>query len=318
MVKRAGNGNSEKKSRNPRWQVGARHQGEPLARFITDRLAEDEQGFSLRLIKTLMEQGRCQVDGELERFASRKLRTGEVVTMQLPAAGERVRLRSVEVSPKSVLWRDEELVIIDKPAGLSTTKSGKKSLPEELVELARQLGLRQLLPAHRLDRDTSGALILAASGPARDSMAALFKERKILKAYEALVHGRMEKDEGRFHSQMARLAEEGGQVRWGSVRSGGLEAITDYKVLACDGKKSWLRLFPKTGRTHQLRVHLSESGHPIIGDPIYGRGLVPENAPQAARHLLHARGLVFPHPKTGKQIAVEAPLPKDFLELAPN
>lgn len=298
------------------WSIGPRFAGEGLSRFLREKLDRDD--LSMRDLKAYLEQGLCRVNGQIERFASRKLRSGDRLSFLLPNR-ERVKVRIPPLTRERILYEDADLVVIDKPAGVSVTaRSDGPSLPELLGALAESVGANKLLPAHRLDRDTSGALILARDGKTRDALFEMFKEREVLKAYEALTHGHFPSATALYSSRIAKLGEDGGQGRWGSVKRGGLEAVTEVRRLAAQGGLSHLRVFPRTGRSHQIRVHLSEAGHPVLGDALYGR-----NAPQTAgiappRHMLHARGLIFAQPRSGAKVAIEAPYPEDFRELIPG
>lgn len=297
------------------WTVKSSEARIMLGAFLQEKLPT---ALSSRDVKALLERSLCRINGETERFASRRLRPGERVSFLVPEESEMHRVAPERLTTEHILHQDEYCLILNKPAGYSATpnKSGP-GLPEILKGFAEEIGVRKLLLVHRLDRDTSGALLLAKDGKSLDLFFELFKERSIKKAYEAIVHGRMTSQKGVFKSLMARRGEEGGQAFWASAAHG-QEAITEYSVLASDGVSTHVRLFPKTGRTHQLRVHLSEAGHPILGDGLYGRKakLVAQRTPR--RQLLHARGLIFVHPVTKRPVAVQAPLPKDFEEYLPK
>lgn len=297
------------------WTVKSSEARIMLGAFLQEKLPT---ALSSRDVKALLERSLCRINGETERFASRRLRPGERISFLIPEESEMHRVPPERLTPDHVIYEDEYCLVLNKPAGYSATpnKSGP-GLPEILKGFAEEIGAKKLLLVHRLDRDTSGALLLAKDGRSLDLLSALFKERTIKKAYEAIVNGRMNSEKGIFKSLMARRGEEGGQAFWASAANG-QEAITEYAVLSQDNVSTHLRLFPKTGRTHQIRVHLSEAGHPILGDGLYGRKmkLVAQKAPR--RQLLHARGLIFVHPITKRPVAVQAPLPKDFKDYLPK
>ena len=297
------------------WTVKGSEAPMMLGAFLQEKLPI---ALSSRDVKALLERSLCRINGEVERFASRRLRGGERISFLIPEESEMRRVAPERLTRNHVIYEDENCIVLNKPAGYSATpnKSGP-GLPELLKSFAEEIGVKKLLLVHRLDRDTSGALLLAKDGRSLELFFQLFKERKIKKAYEAIVHGPMLSKKGVFKSFVARRGEEGGQAFWASAKQG-QEAITEYSVIGSDSVSSLVRLFPKTGRTHQLRVHLSEAGHPILGDGLYGRKaiLVAQKAPR--RHLLHARGLIFVHPVTKRPVAVEAPLPKDFEDYLPK
>lgn len=194
-----------------------------------------------------------------------------------------------------IVYRGRSLLVVAKPPGVPTEPTRDPARDSVVSLVRRELALPPeafLQVPHRLDLDTSGVLLLARD---RDTLAALndaFATRAVDKTYLALVHGCPAADAGTWASFLAPGQRVAGKVRWGSVRAGGKKAITDYRVLRRDGDRALVECRPKTGRTHQLRVHLSEAGHPIVGDELYGapRG---EHA-RMGRFLLHAWRLVLP------------------------
>jgi RluA family pseudouridine synthase len=297
------------------WIVKTSEGSELLGNFLRDRIPG---ALSSRDIKALLERSLCRINGVTERFASRKLRPGERVSFLIPEDSELQRFQPERLKTEHILYQDEHCLILNKPAGYSATpnKSGP-GLPELLKHFAEEHDIKKLLLVHRLDKDTSGALLLAKDGNSQTLFFEMFREREVKKAYEAIIHGALKNKKGVFKSMMARMGEEGGQARWASAHHG-QEAITEYRVISADKTLSHLRLFPQTGRTHQIRVHLSEVGHPILGDGFYGRtaNMISQLTPR--RHLLHARGLIFTHPVTKRPVAIEAPLPADFLACLPK
>lgn len=290
------------------WTVPAADDATHLGRFLARELGEE---VSRRGIKRALEQGCGLVNGEVERFNSRRLSPGDRVTFRLME--EFLSTPRLPVIGKArLLLVDEHIVVLDKPPGYDVElDSGPSSLAEGMAEVVRRRKLGRLLPCHRLDRETSGALLLARSPMIQDKAFRIFRKRGVMKAYEAITLGDPGAAVRTLESHIGRVGESGGQAVWGS-RPGGLEAITELRRLATRDGLSHLRLFPKTGRTHQLRVQLSEAGMPILGDLLYGREASARMT--APRHMLHARGLVFTHPITGKRVAVEAPVPADFRE----
>jgi 23S rRNA pseudouridine1911/1915/1917 synthase len=174
---------------------------------------------------------------------------------------------------------------------------------------------------HRLDRGTSGCLVVAKNRKTLELLSSQFKNREVEKQYEAIVWGKM-KDEGVFRSSIGRHPQD--RKRMSTRALEGREAETRWKNLYSSSHFTWVRLFPKTGRTHQLRVHLSEGGFPIVGDPLYGKRsrLIKHLSPTVQEALsgvkatfLHAGRLSFRHPTEGSQLVFEAPLPKAFADM---
>ena len=211
-----------------------------------------------------------------------------------------------------VLFVDDFIAVVDKPAGIPTERT-RDPLREHVLSRARAvLGLPPdafLSAPHRLDRDTSGALLLARSPEVLAALNADFRQRRVHKEYVAVVHGSPAADTWRCETFLAPVGRRGGIEVWGSVRAGGRKAITSFRVLE-RGEVSRIACVLETGRTHQARVHAAESGYPIAGDALYG---APEREHQElGRHLLHAARLEFVHPTQGVSMDVAAPVPELF------
>ena len=194
------------------------------------------------------------------------------------------------------------MIAIDKPAGMLTVP-GRGSDAPVLSALVREIA-PEALPVHRLDRDTSGVVLFAAGREAHRALNAAFESRRAEKTYLALVRGDLEKPE---RVDLA-LLEGRGRVRVAS--KGGVKARTDVTPSERFGAYTLCTCVPRTGRTHQIRVHLAASGWPIVGDPAYG---VPDS--RIARQALHARRITFLHPSTGKEMSCEAPIPPEMADL---
>lgn len=204
-----------------------------------------------------------------------------------------------------LLYRDALMLVLDKPAGIAVHRGPKGGDNLEAYFSGLRFGLpRDPALAHRLDRDTSGCLVLGRHRKALEKLGLLFKQGKIAKTYWAVVEGAPETDEGLLDLPLARRDATRGW--WMKVEAGGLPSQTRWRVLARGDGRAALALSPLTGRTHQLRVHCAHMGWPILGDPIYGAGRPGEGG--APLHL-HARKIVVPLAKTKPPIEVEAPLP---------
>jgi 23S rRNA pseudouridine1911/1915/1917 synthase len=208
----------------------------------------------------------------------------------------------------TVLYEDDDVLIVDKPAGLLTvpTEAREKDTLWSRAQhyLQHRYGGRPRAGiVHRLDKDTSGALVFARNRAAHHELQDRFRTHAIDREYVALVEG-LPKDTGTFDADLVR---EGG-LRRSVARAGqeGRRAVTRYRTLERFGVAALVSIRPETGRTHQIRVHFSSAGHPVLGDRVYG------NAKLAPRQMLHARRLGFPHPRTGEHVSAESPVPEDF------
>jgi len=277
--------------------------GTDLARFLA---ASVPGKLSVRAVRRALEQGRCRIDGRVETFGSRKLRRGEVVSFVVPDKRERRRRYTFE--PERVLYAAHDVVAYDKPPGLPVTPTDAGSGPSLLGILRRDLG--DLLACHRIDADTSGVVLLARDEAVRARYEAAFRDHEVHKRYLALVRGH---PAPRGSRRTGLILQDVGQgfERWGSGRGeGALLAITAWRLVERIGRgASLLRVTPKTGRTHQIRVHLAELDHPLFGDRIYGDRRDPIHV---ARHLLHAEAIDAPHPTGDGRLQIDCPMPEDF------
>lgn len=202
-----------------------------------------------------------------------------------------------------VLHRDGDVLIIDKPSGLPVHAGTK--IQQHLEELLDPASFGLAEPprlAHRLDKDTSGCLVLGCNGEVLASLGRLFRLGRVGKVYWAVVMGEPPAASGTIDLPLLKVAGETGALM--KVDAAGKDAVTDYRLVAASGGRSWLELRPRTGRTHQLRAHCAALGHPILGDPIYG----PSRPAPCPLHL-HARSLSIPLRFAEPAIEVEAPLP---------
>jgi 23S rRNA pseudouridine1911/1915/1917 synthase len=213
-----------------------------------------------------------------------------------------------------VLHRDDALIVIDKgPEVLSvpTALRAEDSLLDRLIENERARGVRhaQVFPVHRLDRDTSGLLLFARTGPALGALKEQFADRSLERRYVAVVEGRVERDSGRFES---RVVENPRNLKVRSTRrpNRGREAITEYEVAERLPNATVVNVRLRTGRKNQIRVHFAEAGHPVVGDHRYGRPSL-----HIRRTALHALRLAFIHPLTNQRVSFESPLPQDISAL---
>jgi 23S rRNA pseudouridine1911/1915/1917 synthase len=215
----------------------------------------------------------------------------------------------------SVLAEDEDFVIVDKPAGLLSVPTAEHEkdtlLARTLDYLHHRFGRRPLaFVAHRLDKDTSGSVVFARNRPALHFLQDLFRRHAIEREYLALVEGTAA-ESGTFSAD---LVADAGSARRGVARPGehGKRAVTRYRAVEKLAGATLVSVELETGRTHQIRVHFAAAGHPVLGDRVYGRSR-QSKLPEIPRQMLHARRLGFPHPRTGKPVRAESPLPEDFV-----
>jgi len=199
----------------------------------------------------------------------------------------------------SVLFEDEVLIAVNKPAGLPIHITLDPTRPDLQSLVEKQVG-KTLVLFHRLDLETTGIVLLGKKNSINKTMTEMFMHRQIKKIYWAIVDGRWSSDWKEIKTFIAKAA--GGN--WANVRKGGAEAISRFRVLASNGDKTWVEVSPQTGRTHQIRLHCLERGHPILGDRRYGKAH-PQGVPMA----LHARELRFAHPVSGEKMCITAPVP---------
>jgi 23S rRNA pseudouridine1911/1915/1917 synthase len=266
------------------YRVTRTHHAQTLQQFVAGQLKLSRNG-----AKNLMDRRNVFVNGKRVWMANHNLQTGDVVSIITDTPARPSRAKQPDRIP--VLWKDEHYLIVNKPANLLSTGNG--SLEQKIRE---QLEAPELLAVHRLDRDTTGCLIVARNKDCFDKILPAFRDRKISKTYHAIVHGHMKKGEHRISKPLA-----------------GQTAVSHVRVLDASEDAAHVSVKIETGRTHQIRIHLASFKHPVMGDPKYAgdiekkAGVLP-----IPRQMLHAKTLVFTHPFTGNVIRTEATLPADF------
>ncbi|RJS16823.1 RluA family pseudouridine synthase [Corallococcus sp. H22C18031201] len=269
-------------------------------------------------LQALIESGHVLLDGRPTKV-SQRLRGGELLSVQVPAPVAAVP--QAEALPIAVLHEDRDIVVVDKASGMvvhpgAGHASGTlvNALLHRVKDLAGVGGELRPGIVHRLDKDTTGCLVVAKHEQALVALQKSFKTRAVAKTYLALVHG-VPPAEGRIETLYGRHPVHR-QRFTGKVKEG-KPAITLYRVLEAFEGAALVEVDLLTGRTHQIRVHLSEAGHPLLGDSLYGagrkaKGAVAEAQDALGRQALHAWRLTFAHPRTSKDVALEAPVPEDF------
>ncbi|MEM9074646.1 MAG: RluA family pseudouridine synthase [Myxococcota bacterium] len=296
--------------------VAREHAGLRLDRFLQTRIPRLSRTRANRIVKACA----YRADGTRRR-ASERVRAGEIVLIVRPPMNE-------PPTPQSygVLYEDEDVLAVHKPSGLPMHPTATYHRNTLTHLLSRDYGEDAPQFAHRLDRETSGVVVCGKHGVAEVALKRCFERREAAKSYLAIVRG-VPPEAGEIDRPMG-SAPGGPHVRM-AVREDGVEAITRFEVLERRETASLVRLFPKTGRQHQLRVHLAFLGHPIIGDKLYGPDaeapfleIIEEGWSDDllrrlghARHALHAETLEVPHPRTGERMRLVADLPWDLLAL---
>ena len=276
-------------------------------------LTEVQSDITRSYIKKLIESGRVTVNGAAAK-AHYKLKEGDRVDVEVPDP-EPLEVKP-EPIPLNVVHEDSDLIVIDKPPGMVVHPAPGHSggtlvnaLLHHCHDLAGIGGVERPGIVHRLDKDTSGLIVAAKTETCMQSLTRQFKERDIKKVYLAMAKGTFESKTGTIDVAIGRHKTH--RKKMSTHTSAGKEAQTRYEVIQQLDGFAYVRLFPKTGRTHQLRVHLASIGHPILGDLLYGGTLGPK-LPQITRQALHAHRLELTHPATGNLLQFESALPSDM------
>jgi 23S rRNA pseudouridine1911/1915/1917 synthase len=321
-------------------EVSAEAKGQRLDQFLATQL----EGVSRSRVQLLMDQGDVLVNGLREK-ASLKLRGGERI--DITGEPRPAPLKAVaEDIPLDVVYEDADLAVINKPSGMMVhAGSGQNEDARSRGTLVNALLYRfkalsatggDLRPGivHRLDKDTSGLIVVAKNDQAHTALAELFSSRQIKKTYIALVQGSVERAKGTINASVGRDPLRRTRMT-AKPQANARAAVSHYEVVRRltnrFGKFTLIRVRIETGRTHQIRVHMASIGYPVVGDTLYGGAgqLTDQLASQAAtskaarrksepeklklgRNFLHAAQLEFPHPKTGKLLQLEAPLPAEL------
>jgi len=274
--------------------------GGRLDRFLADRIAEVSRSEIQRAIRA----GHATVNGVTQETPSARLSSGDAVVLHLP----QVPLLTPAPLALAILHEDDAILVVDKPAGLVVHPGAGTTEPTLVEGLLADRPLPEgddpVRPGivHRLDKDTSGLLVIAKTPSALASLKGQFASRQVGKLYLAQVGGRIAEEEGLIDAPIGR---DPARPRRMTVRADGRDAQSEFTVLERGETATLLAVRPLTGRTHQIRTHLHYIGHPVLGDRIY-RG------PQAARLMLHAWRLVFTHPASGRPAQFQSPVPRDF------
>ena len=256
----------------------------------------------------LILDGQVTVNGNPEK-ASYKLSAGDRVLVKIPPLTP--SHLAPENIPMPILYEDDDILVVDKPAGLIVHPAPGHTGHTLVNAVLSHLGtlsddVQRPGIVHRLDKDTSGVMVIARNPVAHENLAAQFKQHTVKKVYLALVIGQVTPEEGIIEAPIGR--DSGDRKKMAiSGESRGRKALTRYKVIRYPGNNTLLEVMPQTGRTHQIRVHLAAIGYPVVGDATYGI-----KSPFLSRQFLHAHKLGFRLPSTGKYVEFTSPLPEDL------
>ncbi len=316
-----------------RLDAGQEDVGGRLDRFVSQRIEDASRSLVLEWIRA----GRVRVNGTVERKASRRLRGNEAVDVD-PAA--RPPLRAMpEAIDIDILYEDQHIAVVNKPAGMivhagAGNHSGTlvNALLHHFDRLSSASGDSRPGIVHRLDRFTTGAIVVTKHDRAHRLLQEQFQKREVRKHYWAVVEGALPHDphddprllrHGRpvmrdgwwwLRLELPIRRDKRNRIKM-AVASNGREAVSDFRVLRSGARYSAVEVRIHTGRTHQVRLHLASAGHPVVGDSLYGaRRALPE-IPGLRRYLLHARRLEFEHPDTGQRMGFDAPPDAEFARL---
>jgi 23S rRNA pseudouridine1911/1915/1917 synthase len=286
-------------------ELDADRSGERVDAFIARRLPELTRSQAKRLI----DAGLVTLDGRAAK-PSDKVTAGVRVRVDVPPP-EELSLAPEEI-PLTIVYQDADIIVVDKPPGLTVHPAPGhpggtllNALLAAVPDLREVSGTLRPGIVHRLDKDTSGLIVVAKNNRGLRALQSQLKERRVHKTYLALVEGVPEPREGMIEAPLGRHPKNRKKQ---AVVAGGREALTKYRVLeVLPGGYSLVEAEPVTGRTHQIRVHLAAIGHPIVGDSVYGR-----RSEVIGRQFLHATRLAFAMPLGGREVEFESPLPEDL------
>ena len=282
---------------------------------IDKYLAEQLPDITRSYLQKLLKDGSVQMNGKPVK-ASTKTAVGAVIALTIPEPEEPEILP--ENIPLDILYEDSDVILINKPKNMVVHPAAGHytgTLVNALMyhcrgDLSGINGVLRPGIVHRIDKDTTGVLIVCKNDRAHNALAEQLKEHSITRKYRAIVCGNLKEDEGTVDATLGRHPQD--RKKMAIVRSGGKRAVTHYRVLERFGNDTYIECQLETGRTHQIRVHMASLGHPLLGDEIYGRAKSPF---KLEGQTLHAMVLGFIHPTTGEYMEFEAPLPEYFEKL---
>ena len=279
-----------------------------------DRFLADSQDLTRSFLQKILKEGAVIVNGKSVK-ANYKLRKGDRIEFEIPEAVEPDIV--AEDIPLSILYEDADVLVVDKPKGMVVHPAAghySRTLVNAVMyhckgELSGINGVLQPGIVHRIDRDTTGSIIICKNDMAHNEIARQLKEHSINRRYRAIVTGVLKDEEGTIEGAIGRDKKDRKKM---AITADGKPAVTHYRVLQRFKHYTYVECVLETGRTHQIRVHMASIGHPLLGDEVYGRR---SDKYKCEGQCLHAMTLGFHHPRTGEYIEVNAPLPPYFEHL---
>lgn len=279
-----------------------------------DRFLADSQDLTRSFLQKILKEGEVIVNGKSVK-ANYKLRKGDRIEFEIPEAVEPDIV--AEDIPLSILYEDADVLVVDKPKGMVVHPAAghySRTLVNAVMyhckgELSGINGVLRPGIVHRIDRDTTGSIIICKNDMAHNEIARQLKEHSINRRYRAIVTGVLKDEEGTIEGAIGRDKKDRKKM---AITADGKPAVTHYRVLQRFKHYTYVECVLETGRTHQIRVHMATIGHPLLGDEVYGRR---SDKYKCEGQCLHAMTLGFHHPRTGEYIEVNAPLPPYFEHL---
>ncbi|MBE6020512.1 MAG: RluA family pseudouridine synthase [Clostridiales bacterium] len=273
-----------------------------------------DNSLSRTYIQKLMEQGQISVNGVPEKLKKYKIKNGDVLEILIPEP-ENLDVEAEDI-PLDIVYEDEDLAVINKPKGMvvhPAPGNEKGTMVNALLYHCKDLssigGVIRPGIVHRIDKDTSGLIMIAKNDNAHISLAEQLKVHSITRVYNAVVFDNIKEDEGTVDAPLGRNPNNRFKM---AVVSDGKRAVTHYKVLERFGAYTFIEARLETGRTHQIRVHMAYKKHPLVGDAVYGPA---KKVMGAESQMLHAKVLGFKHPRTGEYMEFSSELPEEFLRV---
>lgn len=287
-------------------QANETDKGKRIDKFISEVIDEATRSY----IQKIIDSGLVEIQNKKVTKNGNKLKGNEVITIKLPEP-ENLDLVPEDI-PLDIVYEDKDIVVINKgpnmvvhPAYGNYSGTLVNALLHHIKDLSTINGVIRPGIVHRLDKDTSGIIVVAKNNPSHLALAEMFKEKTLEKTYVCIVKGILKEKEGRIETLIGRDSRD--RKKMAVVRENGRIAISNYKVLDESKNHSLVEVKIKTGRTHQIRVHMKSLNHPILGDATYG-----SPSDKAKRQMLHAYSLKFNHPIDNHEMKIMAPLPEDF------
>lgn len=294
-----------------KFEITGQETGLRVDKYLSEQLPDVSRSYLQKIIK----EGQVLADGKPVK-ANYRVSEGNVIELELPEAVE-PEIEPEEL-PLDILYEDSDVILINKPKGMVVHPSAghySGTLVNGLLYHCRDdlSGINGVLRpgiVHRIDMDTTGVIIACKNDRAHNAVAEQLKEHSITRRYRAIVCGNIREEEGTVDAPIGRHPTD--RKKMAIVQKNGKEAITHYRVLERFGNYTYIECQLETGRTHQIRVHMTSIGHPLLGDEVYGKTKSPF---KLEGQTLHAMVLGFEHPSTGQYMEFEAPLPEYFVHL---